>query len=183
MRRIGKLAVAVAKRFFTVACKEVGPARQHVAGHVFHNHGDRVGLRIEHRVQLLFGNLGEGAIRQPLVIAKQRQRVLKIRGRELEWHLLRYCHNPDETRSRLFEKILIANRGEIACRVIKTARRMGIRTVAVYSEIDARALHVERADEAYPIGAAPARESYLNIERILEATRLAGAQAVHPGYG
>ena len=83
----------------------------------------------------------------------------------------------------MFEKILIANRGEIACRVIKTARRMGIRTVAVYSAIDARALHVERADEAYPIGAAPARESYLNMERILEAARLAGAQAIHPGYG
>jgi len=83
----------------------------------------------------------------------------------------------------LFEKILIANRGEIACRVIKTARRMGIRTAAVYSAIDARALHVERADEAYPIGPAPARESYLNIERILEAARLARAQAIHPGYG
>jgi 3-methylcrotonyl-CoA carboxylase alpha subunit len=83
----------------------------------------------------------------------------------------------------LFETILIANRGEIACRVIQTARRMGVRTVAVYSAIDARALHVERADEAYPIGPAPARESYLNIERILEAARLAGAQAIHPGYG
>ena len=83
----------------------------------------------------------------------------------------------------MFGKILIANRGEIACRVIKTARRMGIRTVAVYSEADARALHVERADEAYPIGPAPARESYLKIERILETARRAGVEAIHPGYG
>jgi 3-methylcrotonyl-CoA carboxylase alpha subunit len=83
----------------------------------------------------------------------------------------------------LFEKILIANRGEIACRVIKTARRMGIRTVAVYSEADTRALHVERADEAYLIGPAPARESYLHIDRIVETARLAEAEAIHPGYG
>jgi 3-methylcrotonyl-CoA carboxylase alpha subunit len=83
----------------------------------------------------------------------------------------------------MFEKILIANRGEIACRVIRTARRMGIRTVAVYSEADARALHVELADEAYPIGPPPARESYLHAGRILEAARHSGAQAIHPGYG
>ncbi len=83
----------------------------------------------------------------------------------------------------MFEKILIANRGEIACRVIRTARRLGIRTAAVYSEADAHALHVEMADEAYPIGPAPASESYLAIGRIIDAARRAGAQAIHPGYG
>ena len=81
----------------------------------------------------------------------------------------------------MFESILIANRGEIACRVIVTARRLGIRTVAVYSDADSR--HVEMADEAYPIGPAPARESYLLGAKIFDVARLAGAQAIHPGYG
>ncbi len=83
----------------------------------------------------------------------------------------------------MFKKILIANRGEIACRVIKTARRMGIATVAVHSDADRRALHVQMADEAVRIGPAPAGESYLLIDRILEAVRETGAEAVHPGYG
>jgi propionyl-CoA carboxylase alpha chain len=83
----------------------------------------------------------------------------------------------------MFKKILIANRGEIACRVIRTARRMGIATVAVYSEADAEALHVRQADEAVLIGPAQAVESYLRIDRIIEACRKTGAEAVHPGYG
>ncbi|NJD34995.1 MAG: acetyl-CoA carboxylase biotin carboxylase subunit, partial [Betaproteobacteria bacterium] len=83
----------------------------------------------------------------------------------------------------MFTKILIANRGEIACRVIKTARRMGIRTVAVYSEADAGARHVRLADEAVCIGAPPPRESYLVVDKIIAAALTTGAQAVHPGYG
>jgi propionyl-CoA carboxylase alpha chain len=83
----------------------------------------------------------------------------------------------------MFSKILIANRGEIACRVIRTAKRMGIATVAVYSEADAEALHVREADEAVAIGPPPATESYLKIERIIAACQQTGAEAVHPGYG
>jgi propionyl-CoA carboxylase alpha chain len=83
----------------------------------------------------------------------------------------------------MFGKILIANRGEIACRVIKTARRMGIRTVAVFSDADAHALHVRMADEAYHLGPPPVNQSYIVIEKILDAIRATGAEAVHPGYG
>jgi propionyl-CoA carboxylase alpha chain len=83
----------------------------------------------------------------------------------------------------MFKKILIANRGEIACRIIRTARRMGIATVAIYSDPDAEALHVRMADEAIRIGPAASAESYLKIERIVEACRKSGAEAVHPGYG
>ncbi|MEO5883426.1 MAG: acetyl/propionyl/methylcrotonyl-CoA carboxylase subunit alpha [Caldimonas sp.] len=83
----------------------------------------------------------------------------------------------------MFKKILIANRGEIACRVIKTAKRMGIATVAVYSEADRDALHVELADEAVLIGAAASRDSYMSMDRIIAACKSTGAEAVHPGYG
>jgi 3-methylcrotonyl-CoA carboxylase alpha subunit len=83
----------------------------------------------------------------------------------------------------MFEKILIANRGEIACRVARTAKRLGIRTVAVFSEADAGALHVQSCDEAVAIGASHPRDSYLRADRILEAAKRCGAQAIHPGYG
>ena len=83
----------------------------------------------------------------------------------------------------MLKSILIANRGEIACRVIRTARRLGIRNVAVYSDADSRALHVREADEAVHIGPSPARESYLVGEKIIAAAKASGAEAIHPGYG
>jgi propionyl-CoA carboxylase alpha chain len=88
-----------------------------------------------------------------------------------------------DSEPRMFKRILIANRGEIACRIIKTARRMGIATVAVYSEADKDALHVAMADSAIPIGPPPAAQSYLLIEKIVDACTQSGAEAVHPGYG
>ena len=84
---------------------------------------------------------------------------------------------------RVIASLLIANRGEIACRVIRTARRLGIRTVAVYSDADAKALHVRMADEAVHIGPSPARESYLVGDKIIAAAKATGAEAIHPGYG
>ena len=83
----------------------------------------------------------------------------------------------------MFEKILIANRGEIACRVIKTAKAMGIKTVAIYSDADKNALHVKMADEAVHIGPPPANQSYIVIDKVMEAIKQTGAQSVHPGYG
>ena len=83
----------------------------------------------------------------------------------------------------MIASLLIANRGEIACRVIRTARRMGIRTVAVYSDADAHAFHVRQADEAVHIGPSPARESYLVGDRIIAAAKQTGTEAIHPGYG
>ena len=83
----------------------------------------------------------------------------------------------------MFNKILIANRGEIACRVIRSARKMGIGSVAVYSDADAQAQHVKQADEAVHIGGSAASESYLVIDKIIDACTQTGAQAVHPGYG
>ncbi|XP_030298518.1 propionyl-CoA carboxylase alpha chain, mitochondrial [Sparus aurata] len=89
-------------------------------------------------------------------------------------------YNPDE---KTFDKILIANRGEIACRVIKTCQKMGIKSVAVHSDVDASAVHVKMADEAVCVGPAPTSKSYLNMDAIMDAIRSTGAQAVHPGYG
>src|SRR5579872_3689576 len=84
---------------------------------------------------------------------------------------------------KMFKKILIANRGEIAVRVIRACRALGISSVAVFSDADRNSLHVMLADEAYNIGPAPSRESYLNIDRIIEVAKKAKAEAVHPGYG
>lgn len=83
----------------------------------------------------------------------------------------------------MFKKILIANRGEIACRIIKTAKKLGIKTVAVYSDADIDALHVEMADEAVHIGPPAAAESYLIADKIIKAAKETGAEAIHPGYG
>src|SRR5207342_2588375 len=83
----------------------------------------------------------------------------------------------------MIKSLLIANRGEIACRIIRTAREMGIRTIAVYSDADAKALHVRMADEAVHIGPSPVRESYLVGDKIIEAAKRTGAEAIHPGYG
>ena len=83
----------------------------------------------------------------------------------------------------MFSKILIANRGEIACRIICACHKLGIKAVATYSEADQKALHVEMADEAYWVGEAPPKDSYLNLDKILGIARTSGAEAIHPGYG
>jgi len=83
----------------------------------------------------------------------------------------------------MFRKLLVANRGEIACRILQACRELGIKTVAVYSQVDANSLHVRLADEAVCIGPAPNRDSYLNIANIMSAAVVTGAEAIHPGYG
>ena len=83
----------------------------------------------------------------------------------------------------MFASVFIANRGEIACRIARTAARLGLRTIAVYSEADAGALHVRQCDEAHLIGPAPAAQSYLDIGRLIDVARASGAECIHPGYG
>ncbi|XP_015978625.2 propionyl-CoA carboxylase alpha chain, mitochondrial isoform X1 [Rousettus aegyptiacus] len=93
------------------------------------------------------------------------------------------CSVGYDSNEKIFEKILVANRGEIACRIIKTCKKMGIKTVAIYSDVDASSVHVKMADEAVCVGPAPTSKSYLNMDAIMEAIKKTGAQAVHPGYG
>ncbi|KAL5561726.1 hypothetical protein UlMin_031473 [Ulmus minor] len=108
----------------------------------------------------------------------------KLSGKLFRVHVVRLRSFSDSaSRTKLIEKILVANRGEIACRIIRTAKQLGIRTVAVYSDADSHSLHVKSADEAVRIGPPPARLSYLNASLILEAAARTGAEAIHPGYG
>ena len=109
-----------------------------------------------------------------------------IKARQLQgaaFRIQRRHMSTAATKEKLFDKILIANRGEIACRVIRTCRKLGIKTVAIYSEPDKNSVHVNMADEAFCVGPAASSQSYLNIPNIMEVIKKTGAQAVHPGYG
>ncbi|KAE8625887.1 hypothetical protein XENTR_v10006428 [Xenopus tropicalis] len=116
---------------------------------------------------------------QKLVLTWQ-QSTIRSRWCCLSFVQYSTAHDPNE---KTFDKILIANRGEIACRVIKTCRKMGIKTVAVHSDVDSASVHVKMADEAVCVGPAPTSKSYLNMDAIMDAIKHTGAQAVHPGYG
>ncbi|WVY97193.1 hypothetical protein V8G54_029344 [Vigna mungo] len=116
-------------------------------------------------------------------LALIRRKIIITRTTLSHWHVCtRAFSNADSNNNRI-EKILVANRGEIACRIMRTARRLGIQTVAVYSDADRDSLHVASADEAIRIGPPPARLSYLNGTTIVDAAIRSGAQAIHPGYG
>uniref|UniRef100_A0A8C6I828 Methylcrotonoyl-Coenzyme A carboxylase 1 (alpha) n=1 Tax=Mus spicilegus TaxID=10103 RepID=A0A8C6I828_MUSSI len=107
--------------------------------------------------------------------------ILLLQPREWAWKLrtMKYGTTPGGS----ITKVLIANRGEIACRVIRTAKKMGVQSVAVYSEADRNSMHVDMADEAYSIGPAPSQQSYLAMEKIIQVAKSSAAQAIHPGYG
>ncbi|OQR79789.1 propionyl-CoA carboxylase alpha chain [Tropilaelaps mercedesae] len=123
------------------------------------------------------------ALRTASGIGQRRHRSSVVTASTLSWQQNIYTTDPIDPSETKFEKILIANRGEIACRVINTCRRMGIRTVAVHSDVDSRSLFARMADEAFCIGPAPTNLSYLNVDAIMDVIQKSGAEAVHPGYG
>ncbi|GAB5576633.1 methylcrotonoyl-CoA carboxylase subunit alpha [Prionailurus iriomotensis] len=121
-----------------------------------------------------------------LLLAAEKNRWLRVQSLLLpprRWTWRQRTMKYSTTTGRNIAKVLIANRGEIACRVIRTAKKMGIQSVAVYSEADKNSMHVDMADEAYSIGPAPSQQSYLSMEKIIQVAKISAAQAIHPGYG